>query len=442
MTGIYNSCNTNTRYLDPTNIDDEVHWRCERAKTRRNSLLSIARQSNDSRHGINWIAFLEFAKSRPREDSPLLCLAEIDLRSHRTEPLSKREIEELLRFPDNKLGRLPGILPLCQVMPVFITKNEATNIGIANGSMGEIFGIQFSAATTFESVMIHEVEICIASNLPEIVFVNVPTANFPKPFENLPSHYPRTTVPLYAVSDNTVQIKRGPHVVTIHVKQIPIVPAFAATTFKLQGVTCESIMAYILQESGKTSTSLYVILSRVRKMEGLFLYNKLTEKDFHYFKPPKKALEEEKRLKELGSRTLRAYQEGKLIPGKPRKVKDLSVDENSYRINCSASEKAVDKEFPTLVKWNKAREVVEKYKEEHRRDTMKRILGALSCLIDSNSSSISYTIHDITRAYEFCYEDSRLWTVYNVPGDGNCWIYATVFSRNVSFIRVQISIQI
>ena len=166
----------------------------------------------------------------------------------------------------------------------------------------------------------------VGSNLLEIIFVDAPTAAFSKPSENIPSHYPCITVPLYAVSDSTAQIKRGPHAVTIHVKQIPIVPAFAVTTFKLQGVTCESIMAYILEESGKTSTSLYVILSRLRKMKGLFLYSKLTEKDFNYFKPPKKALEEEERLKDLGRKTLRAYQEGILVFGQICKEKEFFVD--------------------------------------------------------------------------------------------------------------------
>ena len=89
--------------------------------------------------------FLNFAKILPREDAPLLCLAEICLKSHRSETLAKREIEELLKFPDENLGRLPGILPLCQGIPVFITKNEETNNDIANGSMGEIIGIQFLA---------------------------------------------------------------------------------------------------------------------------------------------------------------------------------------------------------------------------------------------------------------------------------------------------------
>ena len=80
--------------------------------------------------------------------------------------------------------------------------------------------------------------------------------------------------------------------VELTVNQIPIVPEFAETTFKSRGVTCEAIISYILQESRKKITSLYVILSRVRTLKGLFMHEKLTEHDFKYFRPPQNFLEE------------------------------------------------------------------------------------------------------------------------------------------------------
>ena len=169
-------------------------------------------------------------------------------------------------------------------------------------------------------------------------------------------------------------------------------------------------------------------------MKGLFLYNKLTEKDFNYFKPPKKALEEEKRLKELDLKTLRSYQEGLLIPAQTCKIKELSIDEDLYKGSCSVSERGPEEEeVPTLIEWNKVKRVVEKYKHKYRKDTMERILDTLRCAMDSNSSSTLYTIHDITSAYEFCCEDSKLWAVCNVPGDGNCWIHATIFSQRIIY---------
>ena len=127
----------------------------------------------------------------------------MDSKCHRNEALLRQDIGQLLKLPDDKLGRLPGILPLCQVMPVFITKNEATNLGIANGSMGRAIGVQFAIDTTFEPVVIHEVQMYISSNITGIVFIDVPRAVFQTPFENLPDHYPRKTVLLYAVTDNT-----------------------------------------------------------------------------------------------------------------------------------------------------------------------------------------------------------------------------------------------
>ena len=72
-----------------------------------------------------------------------------------------------------------------------------------------------------------------------------------------------------------------------------------------------------------------------------------------------------------------------------------------YRVSRSVPEKGPEEEVPTSIKFNKVKMVVEKYKDEYRQDTMGRILDTLRCAIDSNSSSNLYTIHDITRAYEF-----------------------------------------
>ena len=124
----------------------------------------------------------------------------------------------------------------------------------------------------------------------EFVFFDVSTAAFPKTFEHLPSHYPRKTVPLNAISDNTTQIKRGPHLVKINVKQIPNFPAFSETNFKLQGVTCETTMTYILQESEKNQYFPLLDPFQGMKNERYIFVQETNGKDFHYFKPPKKAL--------------------------------------------------------------------------------------------------------------------------------------------------------
>ncbi len=46
--------------------------------------------------------------------------------------------------------------------------------------------------------------------------------------------------------------------------QIPLVSAIAATTYKLQGKTCEAVVLYTLNEPGRQSTSLYVVASRMK----------------------------------------------------------------------------------------------------------------------------------------------------------------------------------
>ncbi len=50
---------------------------------------------------------------------------------------------------------------------------------------------------------------------------------------------------------------------------------------------------------GRQNTSLYVVVSRVTTLKGLFLCEKLTADDFKYFRPSKSVLREEERLDAL-----------------------------------------------------------------------------------------------------------------------------------------------
>ncbi len=53
-------------------------------------------------------------------------------------------------------------------------------------------------------------------------------------------------------------------------------------------------MSYSLNEPGRQNTSLYVLPSRVNSLRGLFLYEKLIEKDLQFFRPSQSVLQEER----------------------------------------------------------------------------------------------------------------------------------------------------
>ncbi len=101
----------------------------------------------------------------------------------------------------------------------------------------------------------------------------------------VPERFPGNTVPIVPFS-LTKQITGLPNrKFSVKITQMPLAPAIAATTYKLQGKTCKGVVLYSLNEPGRQRTSLYVAASRVTTLKGLFLCEKLTEDDFKYFRP-------------------------------------------------------------------------------------------------------------------------------------------------------------
>ena len=86
---------------------------------------------------------------------------------------------------------------------------------------------------------------------------------------------------------------------TIKMTQFTLTPSVAATVYKLQGKTCEEILAHVFDERGKQNTSLYVVCSRVTELKGLFIYKRLIHEDFRYFILSKSVIEEENRIDDL-----------------------------------------------------------------------------------------------------------------------------------------------
>ena len=88
----------------------------------------------------------------------------------------------------------------------------------------------------------------VASSLPDVVYVQDDQAFLPYRFPNIPTQFPDNTIPITQYTEKVAVTALRNRRFTINLTQIPLTPANAATTHKLQGATCDAIMIYKPQE--------------------------------------------------------------------------------------------------------------------------------------------------------------------------------------------------
>ena len=66
--------------------------------------------------------------------TPLVCIAQVYMNGKNIENIRLRK--KVLELPDNKTEHLPGYLSLVPCMPVLLTENVATELGLSNGTRG------------------------------------------------------------------------------------------------------------------------------------------------------------------------------------------------------------------------------------------------------------------------------------------------------------------
>lgn len=139
------------------------------------------------------------------------------------------------------------------------------------------------------------------------------TKTVPQRFRTVPAEYGRGTVPITPHRLDSVGIKlryrqRLTTRSSMTIEQLPFVPAYYSTTYKVQGLTASGVVAFPFVKGCRRKPSfaaLYVVLSRVRKLQSLFLTEPITMDDLRFFVPPKDLLLEEERLDNLHSKTMR-----------------------------------------------------------------------------------------------------------------------------------------
>lgn len=214
------------------------------------------------------------------------------------------DLQKVFAKPDSDTGKLPPVMYAYPGMPCRITHNQCIPKGVANGTKGTVYHIDWPEGTTFT---LDCDGCCIPSREPVNIYVDVHGAPPSPAFPGLPADWPSSVVPI-ARETKTVKLDKGvQNSPSFRICQFPIIPAFAGTCHGVQGLTCSHIcLANPRPQSFRSPDrhGLYVALSRVTTRHGLLLMEELRPDDFTYFRPSLAVLDEDTRLQQLACDTL------------------------------------------------------------------------------------------------------------------------------------------
>ncbi|KAJ3522430.1 hypothetical protein NMY22_g11894 [Coprinellus aureogranulatus] len=149
----------------------------------------------------------------------------------------------------------PGKIPLVVGMPVMLTQNLDVERGIVNGTIGTLKHLRY----TIDELGERHLRSCIIES-DAIVAANT---------ENL-EHCQENEFAVYEESISIALKHRNSKAkYTVNRRQVPIVPAYAVTVHKAQGKTLDTAIVDLARCKGTESP--YVMLSRVKTLDGLFI---------------------------------------------------------------------------------------------------------------------------------------------------------------------------
>ena len=227
--------------------------------------------------------------------------------------------ERLLHLSDNKTELLPGFLPFVPNMPVLLTDNIACELGLSNGTQGLFRELIYDeqeepGAFTVKSDIFPSNTIFIRKPLYALVEIN--TSQLETNLDGLPAKLipiplikKRFTVSIKQLFRDLFKRAEGgrkiPQMIQVTRTQLPIVPAFAITTYKAQGLTMNRIVVDLQVPLGTLQVaSIYVPLSRVKTAEDIAILRPFDMKVLQV-RPSSAQDIELKRLDELDRKTKR-----------------------------------------------------------------------------------------------------------------------------------------
>jgi hypothetical protein len=227
--------------------------------------------------------------------------------------------ERLLHISDNKTELLPGLLPFVPNMPVLLTDNIACELGLSNGTQGIFRELVYddqedSVSLTVKSAVFPSNTVYIRKPLYALVEINASQLETsldglrPKLIP-IPLIKKQFTVPIKQLFGQLFERTQGREKVTQVIQvtrtQLPIVPAFAITTYKAQGLTMNKIVVDLQVPPGALQVaSIYVPLSRVKRAEDIAILRPFDMKVLQV-RPTSAQDAELQRLDELNKKTKR-----------------------------------------------------------------------------------------------------------------------------------------
>jgi len=279
----------NSRSLANGTLDIASHYR-QYDEPVDNYFTPMAISRNKERCGYNLETIYAIAKKEH------VCVYEI--LAHST-TLANRAIIQRLKYSDDDFtNKLPFLLSFhTNGMPAMITKRikqlDTLNC-IANGTLGFIIGYAHDDS----------IKMCTAPNIIDdddkfritITEENVTVKRFKKApayllfkvrgcKRQLVKDYPIGVVPIPLASYSASFSLPGATALTsMMVTTFPLIPAYALTPEKLQGVTLDNEL-FVSELESRSPQILYVVHSRVRELEKLVMTDLLTEEYVRKFLP-------------------------------------------------------------------------------------------------------------------------------------------------------------
>jgi hypothetical protein len=153
-------------------------------------------------------------------------------------------------LPDNKTELLPGLLPFVPDMPVLLTDNIACELGLSNGTQGIFRELVYDDQEDLGSLKVKS-DVFPSNTIyirkPLYALLEINTSQVETDLDGLPPKLipiplikKQFTVPIKQLFGPLFQHVQGgkkvPETIRITRTQLPIVPAFAITTYKAQGL--------------------------------------------------------------------------------------------------------------------------------------------------------------------------------------------------------------
>jgi ATP-dependent DNA helicase PIF1 len=193
------------------------------------------------------------------------CQDHVDIRPHHPELANKAEIDA----EGNRVGcqehRFPSRLEIKYGMPVILLANIDVDAGLVNGSQGRVVGFSAGSlsmkareqklAQSGEFSRMEEHQITLWAQQQTTAFL-LPVVRFENNVQQI----------VYPVCQDT-ELGDPPPFSVVARTQIPLLPAWAITIHKSQGMTLEKAVVNV--EHIFEPQMAYVALSRVRSLEGL-----------------------------------------------------------------------------------------------------------------------------------------------------------------------------